>query len=1007
DGNLAVTRTVAGLTNLYRNLGHIQSMGNSAIGGAFSYTNTVGGDFSMNGSNTTLLPIAGTVTITSTSNGAFHMYKTKNATAGGTVSVVNSNNLDIQNDTLKAVTVGFTGYTGLAQFFNNSFTGNTTITDDAAQNNNTNFIDGNLFAGNLAITHASVAEMDQGRGASGPGDYVTGNCIISLSGIGIFFAARYEDLKVGGNLTVSRTTAGYTNLYGNLGKSQSAGNSAIGGAFSYTNTVGGDFYLNTDNSTILPIGGEVNIASTSDGAFHMYKSTNATAGGAVSVENSNNLDIQNDTLRAVTFGFTAYTGPSTIYNNSFTGNTTIADDATQNNNTNYIDGNDFEGNLSITHTSIAEMDQGYGSAGPGDHVTGNCTITLSGGGRFVVALYEDLKVDGNLALSRTSAGFTNLYPNLGHIQSSGNSAIGGTFSYTNTAGGDFYLNNNNNTVLPIRGIINIASTAAGIFNIYKTSNLLSGGDISIANATSLDMRNDSLKSNVNITDYSGPLNVYDNSLTGTTVIADAAAQNNTNNYVDGNFFAGRFTLVHSSANAAIYDGYGSPSGYGNVVKGIDSIVNVTGAATLYVSYLHPHRADSTFVLNSPASTTTISSLSFGGRTGGSLRNVGTQALSIPYVTMIKTDSTTLTLQAPLTVTNTFTFTSGYLGSSTANPLTFANSAVQSGASNASHVTGPVIKVGVQAFTFPLGNGTYYSPAGITAPTNTTDAFTAQFYPIQPNLAGYDSNKHDASINHISLREYWIIDRTAGSSNVKVVLGYNRPASGAVTNMSQLTIAHWYNNGTLAWHDEGNSGTTGVDSMGTVTSNNTISSFSPFTLASTTTLNPLPITLSDFSVRRDQSAALLSWTLQTGYNVSNFDIQRSVDGSNWKQIGNVPTLGNFTDLQTYNFWDASPLLGNNFYRLGIYDHNNTESFSPVRTLFMDGLTTSEITIFPNPVNTVLHVMGSIRGLTLTNIEGRIIYRGTGDIDMNGIPQGMYLLEALDLNGNRTVFKVQKL
>ncbi len=1004
DGNLTITRTAAGTTSLYQNIGNSQSAGLSGIGGNFSYTNNAGGNFFLNNNNTAGLSVAGTVNITSGANGSFSMYRVKNNTAGGTISVANATNLSIVRDTLKATT-SFSAYTGSAVFYYNSITGNTVIADDPSQNSGTNYIDCNLFAGNLSITHASAtAEMDQGYGVAGGGDHVTGNCTVNITGGGSFYMAYYEDLKVDGNLSVTRTAFGLTNLYRNIGGGQSVGNSGIGGSFSYANTAGGDFYLNNNNAGQLPVAGTLNININAAGTFHMYNVKNNTAGGGIAIANSGNPDLRNDTLKAA-LAITGYTGSFTVYNNSFTGNTTFSDDLSQNSGTNYIDDNLFDGNLSITHASnTSEMDEGYGMAGGGDHVTGNCTISLTGSGSFYAGYNEDLKVDGNLTVNRTASGFTSLYRNIGSGYNAGNSKIGGSFTYTNSAGGDFYLNNSNAAVLPIGGVMNISFSNANIFHMYQTSCKAPGGSIMVSNAASIDLRGDTLSAPLTLSGYTNELFVYDNVFNKAAVITDVATQANGNNYIDGNLFADRFTLVHKSVNASLYEGYGSPAGNGNIVKGLDSIVNFSGAAPLYLGYNHPHRSDSVISLNG-VSGMNINTLYFGGSTPGFIRTAGQQELTVSNVALMKTGNATVTLQAPMTINNNLNFTTGYLASTATNPVTFSNNATATGAGNASHIKGPVVKVGNQAFQFPIGNGMYYSPAGISAPALATDAFTAQFYKVQPTLAGYDSSAHDPSINHLSRTEYWTIDRTAGSSDVQVSLGYNLPVSGQVTSMNQLTVAHWYNNGTsLGWHDEGNGGTTGTNTIGTVTSNNTISSFSPFTIASTTTANPLPLTLGSFSAARMNATVLLKWTVLSESNITGFGVQRSTDGKSWDGLGTVASMGTSTVARTYSYTDSHPASGKNFYRIRINDFNGVSRYTDVQMVMMDEAGKDQIQVYPNPVMDVLHISDNAAGLTLSDVAGKVYYQGRGDIDMRLMPSGVYMLRAINAAGVIKFFKV---
>lgn len=89
-----------------------------------------------------------------------------------------------------------------------------------------------------------------------------------------------------------------------------------------------------------------------------------------------------------------------------------------------------------------------------------------------------------------------------------------------------------------------------------------------------------------------------------------------------------------------------------------------------------------------------------------------------------------------------------------------------------------------------------------------------------------------------------MDRTNGTATPKVTFSWNAKRSGPVDVMNDLKIARW--DGT-AWKDEGNGNTSGTNEEGTIQSLNNISDFSPFTVASSSVNNALPVTFLLFNV----------------------------------------------------------------------------------------------------------------------------------------------------------------
>jgi len=305
----------------------------------------------------------------------------------------------------------------------------------------------------------------------------------------------------------------------------------------------------------------------------------------------------------------------------------------------------------------------------------------------------------------------------------------------------------------------------------------------------------------------------------------------------------------------------------------------------------------------------------------------------------------LTTGGDVTIHDNLDFTDGVLYASTDSLIIVDNDATVTNASDASHTNGPVRKVGDDVFTFPVGNGEQYRLCGITAPSQTTDIFTATYLDQNP-WPLFPGGTREPSIDHISSREYWDIDQDNGSSSVRVTLSWDTN-SGGVTDLSELVVAHWNVN---IWEDEGNVLTLGSTVTGTIQSQDFISSFSPFTLGSTTMNNPLPIELLTFEAsKKSEEAVLLEWSTASETNNDFFELEKSVDGVAFETIGQVQGAGNSSRKLEYDFVDNAPVEGWNYYRLRQVDFDGTSTYSEIRQLlFEPGNKNSKIVVWPNPV-----------------------------------------------------------
>ncbi|MCW3120063.1 MAG: hypothetical protein JWM28_4145, partial [Chitinophagaceae bacterium] len=369
------------------------------------------------------------------------------------------------------------------------------------------------------------------------------------------------------------------------------------------------------------------------------------------------------------------------------------------------------------------------------------------------------------------------------------------------------------------------------------------------------------------------------------------------------------------------------------------------------------------------------------------------------------------------VSNSCTFTDGIVNSVTSNKLIFNNNATAVGAGNASFVNVKVVKTGNNAFTFPVGKSNVgYMPCAISAPSNTTDAFTAEY---RRNSATALGPITAAGLYHISACEYWMLDRTTGSSNVNVTLSWSgiSPCNAAayVTSLSSLVVTHF--NGT-DWNAYGNNGGfTGNGAAGTVTWNN-VSSFSPFTLGSTSAItNPLPVKLSAIKAFRVNTGDRIDWTNLTEKDLQRYEVERSGNGTSFNTIYSVFPKANDGQEQYYTMIDEHLLNGTNFYRIKALQLDGSYSYSAIVKIEPTGGHGNYISVYPNPVAASQFTMqfnnytkGSyVVKLSSSNgqqIMNKIIQHPGGSMSVTmerpaATPSGLYILQVTgdQVNENR--------
>ncbi len=156
----------------------------------------------------------------------------------------------------------------------------------------------------------------------------------------------------------------------------------------------------------------------------------------------------------------------------------------------------------------------------------------------------------------------------------------------------------------------------------------------------------------------------------------------------------------------------------------------------------------------------------------------------------------------------------------------------------------------------------------------------------------------------------------------------------------------------------------------------------------------------FNAYRKGYDAELKWLNNTGDKNEFFDIERSLDGQFFEQIGRVDGKGGQAGEQLYfQAFDRNPAIGDNIYRLKMVWKDGTVSYSSEQTVRFDAI--PAIGLYPNPAADELFVdlskfAGQKVELSLMNNLGQRVLAETvqkaGDgahrIDLSTIHSGSY-------------------
>ncbi|MEJ7740655.1 MAG: peptidoglycan DD-metalloendopeptidase family protein [Chitinophagaceae bacterium] len=120
--------------------------------------------------------------------------------------------------------------------------------------------------------------------------------------------------------------------------------------------------------------------------------------------------------------------------------------------------------------------------------------------------------------------------------------------------------------------------------------------------------------------------------------------------------------------------------------------------------------------------------------------------------------------------------------------------------------------------------------------------------------------------------------------------------------------------------------------------------------------PLPLTLLNFSAKKQNNYVQLNWQTSNEQNIASIEIQRSRDGNNYTAIEAVaPTAGINSTVNNYAYTDANTQRGQNFYRLKIVDNDGQYTYSNIISIQLAYYDQYAIRLLGNPVKNRLSLL----------------------------------------------------
>ena len=445
-------------------------------------------------------------------------------------------------------------------------------------------------------------------------------------------------------------------------------------------------------------------------------------------------------------------------------------------------------------------------------------------------------------------------------------------------------------------------------------------------------------------------------------------------------------------------------------------------------------------VNNGTLTSTGGLLNFYGPSSASISGNGT--IQLAKMRVNKLSGASLTLQRPVTVTDSLTMVLGNIYTTTTNLLTLGINSASPGKlvySNGT-IVGPFKRffanaaVSGVAGRFPVGTATYnrYALFDFATTPGTDQSLTVQYIsglPMQGGSALYNGLPIVASgelIQNYSGDGYWSViptnnNYTAPITSVNYSLTlYANNLTGMQTPQICRIIkspgSNTVNQHHIAWQSCGTHTTIPGSAIPTafdITSTGN-QGFSWFNIG-TSNNQALPVEFTKMSTTCEDELVRIQWTTESEHNNDYYRIEKSNTGYEWEILGTVDGVGNSTTEQTYTYFDENQRI-NNYYRLYQVDIDGAQEL--LSTMYSEcENTNSNIESFPNPSHGSFSIYwkqfktkGEVK-ISILNTNGMKVLQENAILDIGvnlftikaDLAPGVYMIELIDVNNERRLIK----
>ena len=273
------------------------------------------------------------------------------------------------------------------------------------------------------------------------------------------------------------------------------------------------------------------------------------------------------------------------------------------------------------------------------------------------------------------------------------------------------------------------------------------------------------------------------------------------------------------------------------------------------------------------------------------------------------------------------------------------------------------------------------------------------------------------VTNTSSEGYWNVTAGDGLSGGIYTGTFNANGLITITDFSQLVLVKRANNA-APWTLDGTHVITTGSNSAAVLSRTGMSGFSDFGIGGDIT--SLPISIDYFRGTKQTSGHLLNWKVNcVGSPTAILTLERSGNSRDFSVINSI-TATALRCLQPFNYTDASPMPGINYYRLKMTDADGRTNYSSIIALLNNSRGFEVTAVIPNPVitSTSLSIASASKEngtLVVSDMTGKQVLRkgislvaGSNliPLDMSGYPAGVYNVVIVNTAGEKRLLSLVK-